>query len=75
MGKDYTCRSCGYLWTSRKRIGYPSKCPNCNSRNISSVEEIENYNKMNHRINKEGYSGWSDDKKKKWRKSLGLDRE
>ncbi len=34
MGTDYSCKSCGYLWTSRKAIGTPSVCPNCRSRDF-----------------------------------------
>lgn len=32
-GKGYHCKECKYKWASRKEIGNPSKCPNCNSKN------------------------------------------
>ncbi len=38
MGIDYSCKTCGYLWTSRKTIGMPSVCPNCRSRNFGLYE-------------------------------------
>jgi len=45
--RNWKCLDCDYLWTSKKTIGKPSKCPNCDSVNIKIIplteEEIEDY--------------------------------
>ena len=32
--EEYICNDCEYIWTSRKSVGIPCKCPDCGSRNI-----------------------------------------
>lgn len=32
--KDYFCRKCQYLWTSKKQIGEPAFCPKCRKDDI-----------------------------------------
>lgn len=36
MGDKFIC-ACGYMWTSRKSFGSPSRCPNCGSKSIFPV--------------------------------------
>jgi hypothetical protein len=38
MGIDFSCKNCGYLWTSRKTIGMPCVCPSCRSRIFVAYE-------------------------------------
>lgn len=33
----YECGDCGYRWKGRKPIEHPSRCPNCNKKNIYSA--------------------------------------
>lgn len=34
--KLFKCNDCEYVWESRKKYGSPSKCPHCNSKNITN---------------------------------------
>jgi hypothetical protein len=47
--KNFRCKSCEYIWETRKKIGCPLKCPRCNSKNFEEyclgkqedIEEVE----------------------------------
>ena len=45
MGLLYVCKKCGYMWKSRKRMGAPSRCPKCNSREITNRSIAKYYRK------------------------------
>jgi len=32
--RNFFCKDCSYLWTSKKSIGIPARCPGCSSKNI-----------------------------------------
>lgn len=36
----FICKDCNYIWKSKKLIGVPSKCPNCNLKNINRITSI-----------------------------------
>jgi hypothetical protein len=59
MSKDYTCE-CGYLWTSRKSIGGPGRCPKCGSTEIQPYSPLSRtYTPSNSKyVIHEGSSHW-----------------
>ena len=40
-GKRFICADCEYKWESRKNFGEPAICPQCNSKNITSFENLK----------------------------------
>jgi len=46
QGKEMICKDCDYIWNIKKSKGKPSKCPNCNLKNIELLQIIESKTKI-----------------------------
>jgi Zn finger protein HypA/HybF involved in hydrogenase expression len=59
---QFSCKSCGYVWETRKKSGTPCVCPKCRSRNITD------YANNNQKIVKENTPIEEDNSKKEYKK-------
>jgi hypothetical protein len=41
--KEFKCNSCGYLWTSKKKVGDPAFCPKCKGDSILKYSKTKDW--------------------------------